>query len=310
MTAHGVARLTGRTVLRLRGEDVAGFLQGLVTVDMRSLAGDRSLWGALLTPQGRYLFDFFLVREDADTILLECEAERADELLERLVLYRLRRKIEISGAGSDWLVAALAADPADLGLPASPGATARIGDAIVFLDPRLVALGARALVPPAAFADLLGTVGGPEVPQAVFLRRRLQLGVPEGAKDLWPQRSLPLECNFEELGGVSFTKGCFVGQEVTARMHFRTSPRRRLLPVRIEGGTVEAGTEVRTGDDREAGTIQRVEGDIGLALLRVEHLFRPEARPFRAGGARIEPRIPDWLQLQEKNPLQEGGTGV
>lgn len=308
MTQNEVARLSGRTVLRLRGEDVAGFLQGLVTVDMRELASDRSLWGALLTPQGRYLFDFFLIREDPDSVLLECEAERAGELLQRLLLYRLRRKIDIADAGGEWLVAAIFAEPTALGLPARPGATGRMAGAIVFVDPRLLELGARALVPASGFATLLESVRGREVAETAFHRRRLALGVPEGARDLLPQRSLPLECNFEELGGVSFTKGCFVGQEVTARMHFRTRPRKRLLPVRIEGGVVEAGAGVRTADDCEAGTLQRVEGDLGLALLRLEHLFRPQARPFWAGDAVIEPQVPHWLPLQEKNPLQDGAS--
>lgn len=304
------ARLPGRKVLRLRGEDVDGFLQGLITVDLRELSPDRSLWGALLTPQGRYLFDFFLVREDAGSVLLDCEAARLDELVQRLTLYRLRRRIAIEEAEPAYAVVAIDAAPADFGVAPERGATVRRDGTFLFLDPRLPELGLRALVPAGQVGDFLLANGLEEAPAETFLRRRLQLGVPEGSEDLWPQRSLPLECNFEELGGVSFTKGCFVGQEVTARMHFRAKPRRRLLPAAFPGGTPEPGAPVQTADGREAGTVQRVHEDLGLVLLRVEHLSRPEAAPFSSEGVRIEPNVPAWLGLQEKNPLQAGPPGV
>jgi len=308
MSERALARLSGRAVLRLRGQDVTEFLQGLVTVDLRLLTLERSLWGALLTPQGRYLCDFFLIQEAADCVLLDCEMQQAPALMQRLTFYRLRRKIDIVDATAEWAVVAIAAAPADLGLTSAQGATRRLLAAIVFIDPRLVALGARALVPPATVDAFAASLKAQMVPARQFVERRLALGVPEGATDLIPERSLPLECNFAELGGVSFTKGCFVGQEVTARMHFRARPRRRLLPVRIEGNGVEAGAEVRTADGREAGILQRVEGELGLALLRIEHLFRPEAQPFVAGGARILWWLPDWLPIQEKKPLQTPET--
>lgn len=289
-------------MLRLRGEDVDGFLQGLVTVDLRELSADRSLWGALLTPQGRYLFDFFLVRETDDSVLLDCERARAGELVQRLTLYRLRRRIEIGEAEPGLAVFAVEARPEELGVPEEKGSTVRKGDAFLFVDPRLPELGLRALVPADAVGAFLRMADLVEMPAETHLRRRLGLGVPEGSLDLWPQRSLPLECNFEELGGVSFSKGCFVGQEVTARMHFRAKSRKRLLPARFRGGVPEPGAPVHAADGREAGTVQRVHGDTGLVLLRVEQLARPEAAPFAAGGVGIEPRVPSWLPLEEKIP--------
>lgn len=304
MTDGAVARLTDRRILALRGEDVGGFLQGLITVDMHQLSPSQSLWGALLTPQGRYLFDFFVLCGDLGEVLLDCEAARAGALLQRLQLYRLRRKIEITDTGDAFAVLVSDADPARFGLAPERGATVRVGQAIVLVDPRLAALGLRSVLPAASVVPFIAEHGLREVPAEVFVRRRLRLGVPEGSADLVPERSLPLECNFPEFGGVSFNKGCFVGQEVTARMHFRARPRRRLLPARFIGPAPAAGTPVRTADGEEAGTVQRVLDELGLVLIRVEHLWRLEARPLLADGTTVEPELPAWLALQEKNPLQ------
>jgi folate-binding protein YgfZ len=191
--------LIHRTVLRLSGEDVRGFLQGLVTNDMALLAPDRPLWAGLLTPQGKALFDFILWA-DGDAVLIECEAEAAEDLVRRLTLYRLRRKIGI--AREEGLTVHWSANDGE-GLP----------------DPRLAELGHRWLAP----AD---------DPTPGWLAHRLSLGVTEGRAELGSDKTLWLECNAAELNGVSFTKGCYVGQENTARMNYRSKVNRRLVVVR------------------------------------------------------------------------------
>jgi folate-binding protein YgfZ len=222
--------LTDRALIRLAGEDVRGFLQGLITHDV---TGALPVWAGLLTPQGKCLFDFF-VWNDGEDLLLDCEAAVADELVKRLTLYRLRRPITM--ARDERLAVHWAAESAD-GIP----------------DPRLPALGRRWLAP-----------AGEAAPQ--WLEHRLRLGVCEGRAELGDL--LWLECNAAELNGVSFTKGCYVGQENTARMNWRSKVNRRLVVV----PTTEPGPRTRV-----------VYPELGLA---VEH-----RRAEDLGDA----LIPEWL---------------
>jgi hypothetical protein len=190
--------LLDRSLLRLSGEDVTGFLQGLLTNDLGMLAPDRPLWAGLLTPQGKALFDLLVWKDDAD-VLIDCEADAQADLARRLSLYRLRRRIAIEPETS-------------LSVHWSPdGATGTP-------DPRLPALGRRWLAP----AD---------APAEGWLPHRLNLGVAEGRAELGSDKTLWLECNAAELHGVSFTKGCYVGQENTARMNYRSKVNRRLVVV-------------------------------------------------------------------------------
>ncbi len=190
--------LTDRAVIRLSGEDVRGFLQGLVTNDLTRLAPAAPLWAALLSAQGKALFDFILWA-DGDDILIDCEADQAEALAKRLKLYRLRRAITIEP------------EPA-LAVHWSPG-----GDEGA-PDPRLPALGRRWLAPASG-------------PASGWLEHRLRLGVTEGAAELGQDKTLWLECNAAELNGVAFDKGCYVGQENTARMNWRQKVNRRLVVV-------------------------------------------------------------------------------
>jgi tRNA-modifying protein YgfZ len=190
--------LADRAVVRLSGEDVRGFLDGLVT---QSVTGPLPVWAGLLTPQGKCLFDF-IVWDDGDDLLLDCEAEAADDLIKRLAVYRLRRPIRIE---CDDKIAVHWSASGDEGQ----------------LDPRLPALGRRLL-------------GRPGEPADSWLEHRLRLGVCEGRAELGDL--LWLECNAAELNGVSFTKGCFVGQENTARMNWRSKVNRRLIVVEGDGG--------------------------------------------------------------------------
>ncbi|MBS0502469.1 MAG: folate-binding protein YgfZ [Proteobacteria bacterium] len=228
--------LTDRALIRLSGENVRGFLQGLVTNDV---AGALPVWAGLLTPQGKALFDF-IVWADGEDVLLDCETEAADALAKRLTLYRLRRPI------------AIARDEA-LAVHWSPDGSG---------DPRLPALGRRWLDAPGDAAQ-------------GWREHRLRLGVSEGRAELGDGQTLWLECNAAELNGVSFGKGCYVGQENTARMNWRQKVNRRLI-------VVETGTD--PGDVANAWY-----PDLGLAVarLRVEDIDKP------LGWGR--PILPDWL---------------
>ena len=200
--------LADRSLIRLAGADVHGFLQGLVTNDLALLAPDRPLWAGLLTAQGKALFDF-LLWHDGDAVLLDVEAAQAEALARRLAIYRLRRAITIEPAGGavHWSV------DGDRGIG----------------DPRLAELGKRWLAAPSPAAT-------------GWLAHRLALGVVEGVGEWGSGETLWLEGNARELGGVSFTKGCYVGQENTARMHHRGKVNRRLVvaPLRAGGEHVQA----------------------------------------------------------------------
>ncbi|MBO9379721.1 folate-binding protein [Sphingomonas histidinilytica] len=193
--------LSDRALIRLSGQDVRDFLQGLVTSDV---AGPLPVWAGLLTPQGKALFDF-IVWADGDDLLIDCEAEQADALARRLTLYRLRKPIAIArdeGLAVHW------APDGEQGMP----------------DPRLAALGRRWIAPANGAAE-------------GWHAHRRALGVPEGVAEFGSDRNLWLECNADLLNGVSFSKGCYVGQENTARMNWRAKVNRRL--VMLPDGTVE-----------------------------------------------------------------------
>jgi folate-binding protein YgfZ len=239
-------RLFSRAVVRLSpeaGEDAAGFLQGLVTND---ITGVLPVWCGLLTPQGKALFDF-IVWPSGDDFLLDCEAAAADALVRRLSLYRLRRKIAI---GVDHNIAVHWRG--HIGDGASP-------------DPRLAALGERWIAP--LDAD------DAESADAEWRTHRLKLGVLEGRGELGDGQTLWLECNAAELNGVSFTKGCYVGQENTARMNWRQKVNRRLLVVPLD----------RSQADRQ----RAVYPELGLAI---DHVRVTDIAPEL---------LPDWLQLDE-----------
>jgi len=239
LSVMSMTRLCDRAVLRISpreaGEDVFDFLQGLVTNDV---TGDLPVWAALLSPQGKVLFDFLVWREGPDA-LIDCEADAADALAKRLSLYRLRRPIDI--ARDDSLAVHWRPHIGDVGAP----------------DPRLPALGERWLAP---VSDEDGCA------QDAWRAHRLSLGVAEGRAELGSDATLWLECNAVELNGVSFTKGCYIGQENTARMNWRQKVNRRLIVVPL---------------DRSAASRQRVAyPDLELAVdhLRIEDIAE-EWRP-------------------------------
>jgi folate-binding protein YgfZ len=253
-----------RGVLRIAGDDRVSFLQGLVTNDVARAAAGQPVYSALLTAQGRFLHDFFIVPQD-DALLLDCEAERRADLMRRLGMYKLRAKATIEDKTDSFAVILLWGDGLE------PGALRSNGAAVVYADPRLPALGARAIVAANSAAGWIAKHGFDTADEDTYDRHRIALGVPDGSRDLPVERALLLENGFDELHGIDWQKGCYIGQEVTARMRYRSLVRKQLLPVSIDGPTPEFGAPI-TLDGAEAGEMRSAVDGLGLALLRQEAL--------------------------------------
>jgi len=293
--------LDDRGLLKLSGADSREFLQGLMSNDVENVRADNSVYGALLTPQGKFLFDFFVSQGEADDVLvLDCEAARMADLQRRLTMYKLRADVTIADISEGHtVVACFGGDAASaLGLGDQAGATAGIDSGTALVDPRLAAMGVRLIASGDDWATALEAAGCAAADHAAYDAHRLGLGVSDGSRDILVEKSFPLECNFDELNAVSYTKGCYVGQELTARTHHRGTVRKRLLPVAVAGPMPESGAPVMSGE-RQVGEMRWGEDGKALAVLRLEHIQGVDDPQFSAGDATITPIVPDWVVLPE-----------
>ena len=259
-------------MLRVGGTDRVAFLQGLVSNDVTLVEPGRAVFAALLTPQGKYLADFFILaapREPA--LLLDCAASQADLVAARLNRFRLRAAVQIGRAEPAWHVHAAWDAP-----PAVPT------DGVVVPDPRLAAAGWRVLA--------RHTLDGAE-DAAAYDRHRLLLGLPDGALDLEPERSLLLEAGFDALHGVSWTKGCYLGQELTARTRYRGLIKRRVVKIIADGDLPPPGTPI-LADGREVGVLHHGQDKVAMATLRLDAL----ALPLWAENVALRAAPPEWAQ--------------
>jgi len=287
--------LEDRGVLAVSGPDRRPFLQGLVSNDIERVTRDTAYYAALLTAQGKYLHDFVMV-EAGESIWLETEAARLGELKRRLSVYRLRAKVSLEEQ-PDLAVAAVFGEGAlaALGLSDALGAARVLGSGVALVDPRLTALGARAILARGRVGCVFADLGLVEGDFETYDRLRLSLGIPDGSRDLVPEKSILLESGFDELNGIDWQKGCYVGQELTARTKYRGLIRKRLMPVKIRGPAPAPGTVVTAGG-REVGEMRSSCGELGLALLRVEPVL--QGSKLEAGAANLVPTAPAWMRLQ------------
>jgi folate-binding protein YgfZ len=265
-----LAALPERGVIEVGGEDRITFLQGLVSNDVTEAAPGSAVWAALLTPQGKWLADFFILA-DEDRLLLDCERGQIPMLLQRLTRFRLRSKVAMGALEN------LAVYAAWDGVPAFP--------AIMAADPRL---------PDAGWRLLSATPLPTTALEVDWDRHRLALGLPDGSRDLEAEKTVLLEAGFDELHGVSWSKGCYMGQELTARTKYRGLLKRRLVPVAVTGPLPAPGTPVLR-DGTEVGTMRSGRDQAGLAVLRLESMHGT----LVCGEAKLTPRIPTWLSLHE-----------
>ncbi len=276
-----ITHLPQRGVISVRGADRVAFLNGLVSNDVARAEPGQAVWAALLTPQGRYLVDFFILADDG-VLLLDTPLDSVPGLLARLNRFKLRAAVELADASAQYFVYATWA-----GVPPPIPVTAP--------DPRL---------PEAGFRSLSETEMKTNVSPADYAAHRLALGLPDGPPDLEPDKTLLMEAGFDELGGIAWDKGCYMGQELTARTKYRGLVRRRLVPVALDGPAPPYGTAI-LADGVEVGTLRSAAGSLALASLRLDALDKP----LFAGTARLSPKIPVWMALEPRpdaTQLQNG----
>src|SRR5271168_2162474 len=263
--------LDDRGVVRVSGEDAASFLQGVLTNDVEKLGPREARYAALLTPQGKILFDFLVVRLPADrgaAFALDCAATQAADLARRLSFYKLRAKVAISDESADHCVLAYwGGEPEN-----APGG-------IVYADPRAAELGWREILPRAK-----GVAIG-EAALSDYDALRISLGVPKGGVDFVYADAFPHEANLDLLQGVDFEKGCYVGQEVVSRMQHRGGARKRVVRVKLDGRAPAVGTAIVDGE-LPVGTLGGASGREALALVRFDRVEEAVAagRPLKADG--------------------------
>ncbi len=273
------AILPDRGLLEVAGEERANFLQGLVTNDVAGLAAGEACFAGLLSPQGKILFDFFAINT-GEAILLDCPAAAAADLLKRLGFYKLRAKVTLAGVPDKWRVAAAWGEGAGQALKACAS--------IAFQDPRLPELGYRGLVP-------AGEVGKFGADSAGYDVMRIASAVPEGGKDYAYGDAFPHEACFDLLHGVSFTKGCYVGQEVVSRMQHRGTARTRVLAVSADAPLPVGGADI-LAEGFAVGRLGSVAGTRGIALVRLDRAAEALAKgaPLSAGGIAVTLAVPAW----------------
>lgn len=266
-----LAPLPHRAVVEISGEDRLSFLQGLVSNDVTLAAPGRAVFAALLTPQGKWLADFFILATP-EALLLDTEAAGAPALVQRLSRFRLRARVALRLRE-------------DLAVHAGWGGARPPEGALAAPDPRLPEAGFRLLATEAPATDAT---------PADYDAHRLALGLP-AASDMEPEQTVLLEAGFDALHGISWTKGCYMGQELTARTKYRGLVKRRLVPVAVEGPLPPRGTPVLDEAGAEVGQVRSGRDGRALAQLRIEALARGAA--LRAGEAVLRPDPPPWLAL-------------
>ena len=300
MTQASYSVLKDRGLLSLAGGDACVFLQGLVSNDVDKIGPARAVHAAFLTPQGKYLHDFFILQIDG-ALLLDCEGGRLDDLKRRLSLYKLRADVALSERTADFAVAALFGEGAveKAGLTPAAGSAAPFLAGVAYVDPRLAAAGGRAVVPAEGAARALEAAGLAAAGREDYDAWRLGLGLPDGSRDMTVEKALLLENGFNEMGSVDWDKGCYLGQELTARTNYRGLLKKRLVPVAVEGPLPEPQTPLLL-DGEEAGEMKSGRGDRGLALIRIEHLEKAAASGlgFTAAGARLTAKEPAWATIK------------
>jgi folate-binding protein YgfZ len=289
------AFLPDRGVVKLNGDDARHFLNNLVTAELAEVRPGTARFAALLTPQGKIVADFLVTEAPAGHgggLLLDCPKALAGELAKKLGFYKLRAKVTVENLTGQLGV-----------LAAWDGQPAMMPD-LAFADPRSSALGYRILVPEELAPKLAGVLGAELVAADNYEQQRIVSGVPRGGADFSYGDAFPHETNMDRLHGVSFDKGCYVGQEVVSRMQHRGTARTRIVRITLEDFSPETGVSV-LGGDKQVGTMGSTAGGHGLALLRIDRVADAldAGLPLTAGGLAIRLTDPNDVRIPPKQTV-------
>ena len=289
------AFLPDRGVVKVAGEDVRNFLNGLVTTDVTQLAPGLGRFAALLTPQGKIIVDFLMTEAPAGHgggFLLDCPRPLAQPLADKLGFYKLRAKVAVENLSDS------------LGVMAAWDGEPTMKPDLAFADPRDAALGWRIMVPQELAPKVAGLIDAELVDSAAYEAHRIAVGVPRGGLDFIYGDAFPHETNMDRLHGVDFDKGCYVGQEVVSRMQHRGTARTRTVRVVLDGPAPEAGSPIVAGD-KAVGTMGSSAAGAGLALVRVDRVADALAAgmALSSGGLAIRVAEPDALRSTSKQTV-------
>jgi folate-binding protein YgfZ len=283
------ALLGDRGMVKVAGDDARQFLHGLVSADVLALTAGGARFCALLSPQGKIIADFIIAEAPGAAgggFFLDMPRALAATLVDKLSLYKLRSRVTVEDLS------------AILGVLAAWDGEGVTNQGLSYADPRLAALGLRIMLPPHLAAAAAGELGAVLVEASDYEAHRIALGIPSGGPDFSYGDAFPHETDMDQLGGVDFAKGCYVGQEVVSRMEHRGIARTRAIPVRYEGEAPAAGVPIMAGD-RQVGRMGSAAGGSGLALLRLDRVAEALSRgePLVAGGVPLRLRKPDWAHF-------------
>jgi len=283
------ALLPDRGVAKVVGDDARQFLNGLLSADINKVSPDHAAFAALLTPQGKIIVDCIVAEapsEDGGGFFLDCPRALALTLVDRLNFYKLRAKVIVEDLSET------------LGVLAAWDGAGRTEYGLCYADPRLPALGLRIMIPPHLAAETAADLGADLVDAGEYETHRIALAVPRGGLDFVYGDAFPHDVDMDQLNGVDFAKGCYVGQEVVSRIEHRGSARTRIVPIRYDGFAPEPGAPVTVGE-KTVGTLGSTKAGRGLALLRLDRIEDAIAsgQPLTTGSITISPAKPDWARF-------------
>lgn len=271
--------LKDKTILSIEGRDRVSFLQGLVTQDVTQVTPQKSLYSLLLSPQGKFLYDFFILpgNKENTKIFLIIEKDRAQEVLRRLNLYKLRAEVTLSLIESFFIFAWWGDLAEKESLPSGKGQIFYQKDIVLLKDPRLESLGGFLIcVSPEKGKDFLTNLKFQERKEQDYYLTLLKEGVPNGGQDMIIDKAIPLESSMDELGAIDWEKGCYLGQELTARTRYRGEVRKRVLPGILKGINEVPFKTRLCKEEKEIGTMRSSREGYGLALIRLEAIENGE----------------------------------
>jgi len=286
-----LVHLSDRSILALTGKDAKGFLQGVITQDIKKLSEKHALYAAHLTPQGRFMYDFFVIQDAEDRILLDCASWELMPIAKAFHKYLINQDVEFNDMTEDFDIYA-DITPCKKGEPGDISEKEHEDHLIAYNDPRLNTLGTR-FITACSSKSPKGRNKAKEI--GFYHNHRIKLGVPSGSYDVLKEKTLLSELFMEQLHGVSFEKGCYVGQELTARTKHRTTPKKHIFIVKYEGKAPELGASI-TCEGREAGWVFSSSEGQAIGILRLREVEKN--KPLFLGENAVKVTIPQWAQKE------------